>query len=199
MSSSSENRGCEHSDLVASYALAALGASQMQTMEAHLRACAECQQEYDSLGAVTNVLTAWRAQVLPPPAPLWGCLQERIASRTQKEPVALPAPTSPGPSGSLESLWKEVASGISCKLLSTDVEMDRVCMLVRLAPGVSYPPHRHASVEELYLLEGDLWIDDRKLSPGDYNRAERGTSDQRVWSPTGCMCLLITSPSDQLG
>lgn len=175
MSSSSENRGCEHGDLVASYALAALGASQMQTMEAHLRACAECRQEFDSLGAVTDVLTAWRAQVLPPPAPLWSCLQERIASLTQQERVALPTPTSPGSSGSLESLWKEVASGISCKLLSTDVEMDRVCMLVRLAPGVSYPHHRHASVEELYLLEGELWIDDRKLSPGDYNRAERGT------------------------
>jgi anti-sigma factor ChrR (cupin superfamily) len=83
--------------------------------------------------------------------------------------------------------------------LSTDVEMDRVSMLVRLSPGAAYPPHRHASVEELYLLEGELWIDDRKLCPGDYNRAERGTSDRRVWSASGCMCLLITSPSDELG
>jgi anti-sigma factor ChrR (cupin superfamily) len=72
-------------------------------------------------------------------------------------------------------------------------------MLVRLAPNTSYPPHQHAGVEELYLLEGELWIENRKLEPGDYNRAEAGTSDQRVWSETGCMCLLITSPSDQLG
>jgi anti-sigma factor ChrR (cupin superfamily) len=71
-------------------------------------------------------------------------------------------------------------------------------MLVRLAPGASYPPHEHASVEELYLLEGKLWIDERHLSAGDYNRAAPGTSDQRVWSETGCMCLLITSPSDEL-
>jgi anti-sigma factor ChrR (cupin superfamily) len=71
-------------------------------------------------------------------------------------------------------------------------------MLVRLARGVSYPPHQHASVEELYLLEGELWIDERLLRPGDYSRAEPGTSDRRVWSETGCMCLLITSPSDQL-
>lgn len=97
-----------------------------------------------------------------------------------------------------EPLWNEVAPGIACKLLSMDAEMDRVSMLVRLAPGISYPPHSHAGVEELYLLEGELWIEDRKLQPGDYNRAEAGTSDQRVWSETGCMCLLITSPLDEL-
>jgi anti-sigma factor ChrR (cupin superfamily) len=71
-------------------------------------------------------------------------------------------------------------------------------MLVRLAPGVDYPPHMHAGVEELHLLDGELWIDERKLYPGDYNRAEPGTSDQRVWSETGCTCVLITSPGDVL-
>ena len=65
-------------------------------------------------------------------------------------------------------------------------------------PGVEYPPHRHAGTEELYLLKGELWIGDKKLYPGDYNRAEPGTADMRVWSETGCACLLITSPSDIL-
>jgi hypothetical protein len=68
--------------------------------------------------------------------------------------------------------------------------------LVRLAPGTAYPPHRHAGVEELFLLHGELWIDDRKLYPGDYNRGEPGAADERVWSETGCTCVLITSPSD---
>jgi hypothetical protein len=53
-------------------------------------------------------------------------------------------------------------------------------------------------VEELYLLDGELWIDHRKLYPGDYNRAEPGTSDMRVWSETGCTCVLITSTKDAL-
>ncbi|HEU4590713.1 MAG TPA: cupin domain-containing protein [Steroidobacteraceae bacterium] len=94
--------------------------------------------------------------------------------------------------------WEEVAPGISCKLLANDAERGRVSMLVRLAPGVDYPPHTHAGVEELHLLEGELWIDDQKLVPGDYNRAEPGTSDQRVWSETGCMCVLVTSTGDLL-
>jgi hypothetical protein len=53
-------------------------------------------------------------------------------------------------------------------------------------------------VEELHLLEGELWIDERKLYPGDYNRAEAGTGDKRVWSETGCTCVLITSTRDIL-
>jgi hypothetical protein len=77
--------------------------------------------------------------------------------------------------------------------------MARVSMLVRLQPGVSYPPHRHAGREELHLLHGELWIDDRKLYPGDYYDAEPGTADSRVWSETGCTCVLITSLNDKLG
>ena len=97
-----------------------------------------------------------------------------------------------------EPEWKAVAPGISCKLLATDTVRDRVSMLVRLAPGVDYPPHRHGGVEELHLLDGELMIDDRKLHPGDYNRAEPGTGDKRVWSDTGCTCVLITSTQDVL-
>jgi anti-sigma factor ChrR (cupin superfamily) len=74
-----------------------------------------------------------------------------------------------------------------------------VSMLVRLAPGTDYPPHTHAGVEELHLLQGELLIDTRKLLPGDYNRAEPGSSDKRVWSETGCMCVLMTSTKDALG
>ena len=55
-----------------------------------------------------------------------------------------------------------------------------------------------AGVEELYLLDGELWIDDKKLYPGDYNRAEAGSADQRVWSETGCTCVLLTSTRDVL-
>ena len=71
-------------------------------------------------------------------------------------------------------------------------------MLVRLAPGVAYPPHSDPGAQELHLLEGELWVDDRKLDPGDYSRAEPGTGDRRVWSEAGCTGIVITSPGDVL-
>ena len=91
-----------------------------------------------------------------------------------------------------------MAPGISVKRLATDAENHRVTMLVRLAPGTDYPPHRHAATEELHLLDGELMIDDRKLHPGDYSRAEAGSVDRRVWSETGCTRVLITSEKDVL-
>ena len=125
---------------------------------------------------------------LPPQARL----ATRIAAETGGEPV-LPtlAPWA-------EPAWRDVAPGIAVKLLASDAERHRVSMLVRLAPGTDYPPHEHAGVEELHLLEGELWIDERKLRPGDYNRAEPGTADSRVWSETGCCCVLVTSTRDIL-
>src|SRR5688572_33418484 len=62
--------------------------------------------------------------------------------------------------------WELAAPGISCRLLATDAESKRVSMMVRLDPGTDYPPHRHAGREELYLLHGELMIDEKKVCPG---------------------------------
>jgi anti-sigma factor ChrR (cupin superfamily) len=130
--------------------------------------------------------------VLRPPESLWSRLAQRIAAETGQAPVLLP-PQPPG-----EPDWQEAAPGLSYKVLAADTDKDRVSLLVRLAPGAHYPPHCHAGVEELYLLQGELWIDDKKLYPGDYNRAEPGSTDRRVWSETGCTCVLLTSTRDVL-
>jgi DNA-directed RNA polymerase specialized sigma24 family protein len=135
---------------------------------------------------------AFDDDVLTPTMPLWGAIAARVVASSG----LLPAVTVP--LTWTEPDWAEVAPGISCKLLATDEQHDRISMLVRLQRGVEYPPHTHAGTEELYLLDGELWIDDRKLYPGDYNRAEPGTSDHRVFSETGCTCVLITSPRDLL-
>ncbi|MGE5615371.1 MAG: cupin domain-containing protein [Bacillota bacterium] len=125
-----------------------------------------------------------------------GALQQRLARRIAEESGA--QPIDPPPARWSEPEWKEVAPGIFCKLLANDTERRRVSMLVRLLPNVEYPPHTHAGVEELHLLDGELWIDDRKLYPGDYNHAQAPTGDKRVWSETGCTCVLVTSTEDVL-
>jgi anti-sigma factor ChrR (cupin superfamily) len=132
------------------------------------------------------------SSLLRPRASLLERLARRIAAETGSEAVL------PGAPQWQEPAWEDVAPGISCQLLANDEERHIVSMLVRLAPGAEYPPHQHAGLEELHLLEGELWIDERKLYPGDYNRAEHPTGDKRVWSETGCMCVLVTSTKDIL-
>jgi anti-sigma factor ChrR (cupin superfamily) len=135
---------------------------------------------------------AWPADVLRPSPSLQERLAQRIADDTGGEPIL------PPPEPWTEPQWEEVGPGILCKLLAEDGERHRVSMLVRLLPGAAYPPHDHAEMEELHLLDGELWIDDRKLYPGDYNRATAPSGDKRVWSETGCTCVLITSTRDVL-
>jgi anti-sigma factor ChrR (cupin superfamily) len=190
MSSTSATERCARADEVGLYALSALPAAEARDLEAHIASCRRCREELAALRPVVGSFVAWPAAVLRPPAACWDTLISRIAPETDDK-----APSSPSEEW-VEPEWEEVAPGISCKILSSDSRRDRVSMLVRLAPGTEYPPHSHAGTEELHLLDGELWINDRKLFPGDYNRALVGTADQRVWSETGCTCLLITSPSD---
>jgi len=183
---------CEQSEVTCAYALQALPASEVAAAEAHIALCPDCQRELGSLRPVVDRFVAWPTDVLRPTTSLQARLALRIAEETGKPPVLPPARHWSEPE------WEQVAPGIECKLLATDTERHRVSMLVRLAPGASYPPHTHAGVEELHLLDGELWIDERKLVPGDYNHGAPGAGDDRVWSETGCTCLLLTSTKDTL-
>jgi hypothetical protein len=183
---------CSQLELVSDYATQAMPAAEVPAFEAHLGSCEHCQRELQALRPVVDAFAAWPTDILRPTASLQGRLAQRIAAETGRPPVLPPTRQDREPE------WEEVAPGIFCKLLANDAERHRVSMLVRLLPGVEYPPHIHTGLEELHLLDGELWIDDRKLYPGDYNRSEAHTDHSHVRSETGCTCVLITSTQDIL-
>jgi anti-sigma factor ChrR (cupin superfamily) len=183
---------CELSEATCAYALQALPQGEAEAAEDHIASCRKCQGELKSLQTALDRFVAWPTDVLRPTPSLQARLALRIAKETG-QPVVPPPPKSWS-----EPDWEAVAPGIECKLLATDPHRRRVSMLVRLAPGASYPSHTHAGVEELHLFAGELWIDERKLFPGDYNYGAPGAGDERVFSETGCTCVLITSIEDVL-
>ena len=191
MSPFHKNR-CEYNELTYAYALEILPTSEVAAAEVHIASCPQCQHELESLRPVIDRLVSWPTDVLRPTASLQMRLALRLAEETGQRPVL------PQAQQWSEPEWEQVAPGIECKLLATDRERHRVSMLVRLAPGAKYPAHTHAGVEELHLLDGELWIDERKLFPGDYNYGAPGTGDESVWSETGCTCVLVTSTKDIL-
>jgi ChrR-like protein with cupin domain len=176
----------EHLDLVFQYALQVLPLSEIPQVEAQISACAVCRHVMDTLRPVIDAFVSWPTDVLRPSTSLWGRLTQRIGLEISSEVPAI------------KPEWEEAAPGISVKILATDAEKDRVSMLVRLAPGTDYPAHCHAGLEELHLIHGELMIDDKKLYPGDYIRANAGSVDHRVWSETGCTCVLMTSTKDAI-
>jgi anti-sigma factor ChrR (cupin superfamily) len=172
--------------------LRALPAAEIAGAEAHVAACLDCQREWEELRTVMDLFPAWPTDVAAPRGALKARLARRVAEEVADEPALHAAHAWSEPP------WQKVAPGIECKLLATDEERHRVSMLVRLEAGASYPPHTHAGVEELHLLDGELWIDGRKLVPGDYNYGAAGAGDDLVWSETGCTCVLVTSTRDVL-
>jgi quercetin dioxygenase-like cupin family protein len=192
MSAPPDRNPCDQVARVSAHLIHALPPGEAAALEAHIESCARCREELEALRPVVNSFVFWPSDVLRPAASLQDRLARRIAAETGEAPVVPPARQWQEPA------WEEVAPGIFCKLMATDTKSHRVSMLVRLLPGVEYPPHTHAGLEELFLLDGELWIDDRKLYPGDYNRAEAGSGDKRVWSETGCTCVLVTSTQDVL-
>jgi anti-sigma factor ChrR (cupin superfamily) len=192
MSTSPSLDGCEQSELVCSYALQILPANERVAAQAHIAGCSDCRREFASLRPVITRFAAWPTDVLRPTRPLQKELAHRIAEEMGKEPVSPPAPHVSEPP------WEQVAPGTECKLLACDAANHRVGMLVRLSAGASYPARTHAGLEELHLLNGELWIDGRKLVPGDYNCGAPGANDEIAWSETGCTCVLLTSTEDVL-
>jgi quercetin dioxygenase-like cupin family protein len=182
----------EHLDLVFLFALQALPPREIASVEAQISSCANCRQEIETLRPIVHSFVGWSTDLLRPAESLWGRLAKRIASETATAPFIPPLEAAVKPE------WEEPEPGIHVKILARNTENDSVSMLVRLDPGTDYPGHTHASIEELHLLHGTLKVDDRTLHPGDFLHREAGSVDHRVWSETGCTCLLLTSTKDPL-
>lgn len=182
---------CVQSETTCAYALDVLSESEVDLIRPHVATCADCKQELESVRAVIQWFVSWPTDLLRPCPSLQVRLALRLAAETKKVLVLPPPPHSS------EQEWEQLGPGIQCQPLATDSERDRVSMLVRVGPGASYPANTHTGMEELYLLEGELRIDNHKISAGDCRYGAAGTNE-RVWSDTGCTCLLITSTRDAL-
>jgi anti-sigma factor ChrR (cupin superfamily) len=160
MSSGTGDHDQDYLELVFLYALQALPASQISSVGAHLSACVECRQELETLRPVIGAFASWPTDILRPSTSLWDRLARRIAADTGQAPVV------PTLQPRAEQEWEEAAPGLSYKVLAADAENDRVSLLVRLAPGAQYPPHRHGGVEEFICCTASCGSTTRSSIPG---------------------------------
>jgi len=94
--------------------------------------------------------------------------------------------------------WETVAPGVDARQLYVDHQRDSITMMVRMAPGASYAPHRHAGPEQCYVLEGDLFDGSQTFYAGDFQCAGVGSVHDVQSTRNGCLLLIVSSMHDQL-
>lgn len=93
--------------------------------------------------------------------------------------------------------WEEleedgvVCKGVYIKSLRYDLNSRRSpTILLKFDPGASYPYHNHPAGEEIYVLQGEVTVEDTILHVGDYLYTPPGFS-HGVRSETGCVLLAV--------
>jgi anti-sigma factor ChrR (cupin superfamily) len=66
--------------------------------------------------------------------------------------------------------------------------------IVRLEPGAQIPLHKHECPEFIYVLEGELILEGRRLSQGWASVASVESVHSDVHSETGCVFVLVDRP-----
>lgn len=88
--------------------------------------------------------------------------------------------------------------GIETRTLFVDSARRRASMMVRMAPGTAYPAHRHAALEECFVVEGDLRVGERLLRAGDYQVAAQDSVHAVQSTEKGCLLFVVSSQDDEL-
>ncbi|MBM0742364.1 cupin domain-containing protein [Phormidium sp. CLA17] len=87
--------------------------------------------------------------------------------------------------------------GVTIARLHIDLVKREAVGLFRAEPGVRYPLHYHADVEEIFMLQGDLIMGNKVYGSGDYIRSVP-SSTHAPETHGGCMFFFRTSLHDEI-
>jgi quercetin dioxygenase-like cupin family protein len=189
----------EGRDLAALYALGVLRGDAAREFEQHLAGdCSRCAVEVEAFAPVVAELGHMALPQTPRPE-----LRARVLERVAAEGLSADHPVIDKEGvrfvRSAGFDWQEGnAPAVEIKTLSVDRQRNFITYLVRMAPGANLRPHRHADVEESYLLEGDLLVNGVQMQTGDYCRAEPGSVHVGVTTTSGSVFIVVCSERDEL-
>jgi anti-sigma factor ChrR (cupin superfamily) len=192
---------CENlRDALPALILGSLDADESHVVLEHVATCAEC---HDAIQKDTQLLS----QVLlsdvdleiEVPASIKQGLMKKIKEIPQQKPgvrleragvLVVRAPEVP---------WLDTKlPGMQWRPLSSPRFDDRNMSIFRMKAGCTFPGHRHEGLEELYMLSGTLLVEGMRLNPGDYCRAELGSTHSPLVALTDVEFLLSTDATSML-
>jgi ChrR Cupin-like domain len=180
-------------ELAPLYALDLLDLEERLWVEAQVLDCPDLAEELASYQAAVGLIP-YSAPIVPMAADL----KDRLFDKLGLAPIESVVEVQPEVPTDLKMLaieskdmqWKpHRIDGVKFVLLFTD-EISRMrSLLVKVAAGITYPLHQHQGIEEIYMLEGELVINDKVYLAGDYIRSYPN-SIHAPSTDTGCMFLI---------
>lgn len=187
------------SELAPLYILDLLNEEERRWVEEKIADCPDLSVELAEFeDAVSNIPYA------TPPVPIATDLKDRLFARIGEE-IPPPSGIEPKTIPDLPDLivrsqdlnWQPGrAPGVTIAIFHIDPIEREIVGVLKAEPGARYPLHRHAALEEIYMLEGDLRIGEEVYGAGDYIRSNPGT----IHAPDtrdGCMFFFHASLDDE--
>jgi anti-sigma factor ChrR (cupin superfamily) len=187
---------CRMRELAGWSVLGGLTAAEQMEVDAHLAAgCEVCRAEARQAGDLAAELAS--GVEATPPASLRSRVLSAVAGASQLPGVVFQS-GGVRVARSAELPWLSLSPGVDYKVLHRDKVRRYNTMLFRLEPGAHFPAHRHADVEELMVLSGDLRVAGVVMGSGDYCRADVDSVHGRSYSEFGCTVLLMASSRNEV-
>ena len=188
-------------ELAPLYVLGLLDDAKQEWVEQQIIAIPELAEELAEYQAAVTALPYGITPLVVDPG-----LKNRLFSGlglTLHEDVPMEAETSKAENNSFLTMrfqnlvWrKHPVPGVEVSILHTDFAARRRSGVLKAAPGMCYPLHRHRGVEEIYMISGDLIVGDDTYGAGDYIRSYPGSAHTNQ-SQGGCMFFFNTSMDDE--
>jgi ChrR Cupin-like domain len=180
-------------ELAPLYALDLLDLDERLWVESQVLECPDLAEELAGYQAAVGVIP-YSAPTMPMAADLKDRLFDRLGlepvESVSEVPLDLPPDLKMFTIRAADLDWQpRRIEGVQAVVLFRDEVSRTQHLLVKAAAGVVYPLHQHAGIEEIYMLEGELIIDDQVYLAGDYIRSYPN-SIHAPFTNTSCMFLI---------
>lgn len=88
--------------------------------------------------------------------------------------------------------------GITVKVLAVDKATGVATLLIKAAPGTTYPAHHHSGSEGCYVIDGEVLVAGRRIGPGDFHLADADSDHDPLYTETGATVLLVCAAADYM-
>lgn len=169
----------------------------------HVARCARCRRILAQLGTLCGALFAECAEPCAPP----DCARAlsrldaaaEAAAPTRPLPPALPPALAEAVAGRVPDVpWRGLAPGL--ETYRFEGVASGAIFLMRGAPGLRVPAHRHRGEEAVLVLEGAMEDRGALLRAGDFALNDEGAHAPEVHGDAPCICLMhLTAPIEFTG